>query len=194
MPEQLPAPGLPAISDEMKASLFAMRPRIHGKRTRLTARKRTRPRPLERPSEKGSVTPHPFLRFVAAPMVGASDLAFRLMARKYGATLACTPMLYSHRFVSDDIYRRTFQTCPQDRPLSVQFCGNEPEVMLAAAKLVEDQVDAVDINLGCPQREAYNLHYGCYLLDETQHATVLAMVRTLSKNLKVMLPILYLYH
>lgn len=33
----------------------------------------------------------------------------------------------------------------------LQFCGDNPETLLQAARYVEPYVDAVDLNLGCPQ-------------------------------------------
>lgn len=53
--------------------------------------------------------------------------------------------------VVDKNYKKmNFTTCPEDRPLIVQFCGNDPDTILAAAKMVEEECDAVDLNLGCP--------------------------------------------
>ena len=54
-------------------------------------------------------------------MVDQSELAFRLLTRKYGATCAYTPMFHSRIFSEQESYRQiNFQTTPEDRPLIVQ--------------------------------------------------------------------------
>jgi tRNA-dihydrouridine synthase 1 len=69
--------------------------------------------------------------------------------------------------IEDKTYiEKNFTTCKEDRPLFVQFCANDPDVLLKAAKLVEDRCDAVDINCGCPQGIAKKGHYGSFLLEE----------------------------
>uniref|UniRef100_T1J7A8 DUS-like FMN-binding domain-containing protein n=1 Tax=Strigamia maritima TaxID=126957 RepID=T1J7A8_STRMM len=91
-------------------------------------------------------------RFFAAPMVDLSHLAFRQLCRKYGAQVCYTPMFHASMFSANPGYRaENFTTCSQDRPLVVQFCANNPEKFVHAAKLVQDECDAVDLNLGCPQ-------------------------------------------
>jgi hypothetical protein len=61
-------------------------------------------------------------------------------------------MFHSSCFVKDIKYRReAIQSCPEDRPLILQFCGNDPKTVLEAALLAQDHCDAIDINLGCPQ-------------------------------------------
>lgn len=125
-------------------------------------------------------------RWVVSPMVGASDLPWRLLCRKYGADLCYTPMFYSERFVKDASYREScFITCMKDRPLVVQFCANDPALFEAAGKLVQDKCDAVDLNLGCPQREARSQRYGSYLLDKEDRALVVNIVRTAASSLRV---------
>lgn len=55
-------------------------------------------------------------------------------------------------FVQDPKYRqRNFSTCDQDRPLIAQFCGDDPKILGQAAEIIACNVNAVDINFGCPQ-------------------------------------------
>lgn len=84
------------------------------------------------------------LNYIVAPMVGASELPFRLLCRKYGATLAYTPMMSSEKFAVDAKYREEeLQTTPQDRPLVAHFSANNPEVFLKAAMHVGNKADAI---------------------------------------------------
>ncbi|KAG4943629.1 hypothetical protein AAZX31_17G162600 [Glycine max] len=123
-------------------------------------------------------------RFIVAPMVDNSELPFRMLCRKYGAQGAYTPMLHSRIFTETEKYRNEeFTTCKEDRPLFVQFCANDPDVLLAAARKVEPFCDYVDINLGCPQRIAKRGYYGAFLMDNLP--LVKSLVEKLAVNLQV---------
>lgn len=94
--------------------------------------------------------------------------------------LAYTPMFHARLFQTDKAVRaHHFQpTRPTeekteelfldgnpaiDRPLFVQFCSNDPDDFIEAARHVAPYCDAVDLNLGCPQGIAKRGNYGAFL-------------------------------
>ena len=70
-----------------------------------------------------------------------------------------------------------------DRPLTVQFCANDPNDLLEAARYVQPYCDAVDLNLGCPQGIARKGRYGAFLQEDWD--TIYKLINTLHKNLDV---------
>lgn len=97
-------------------------------------------------------------------MIDQSERAFRILCRRYGVTLAYTPMIHAEPFAANPAYRHEHFDAwdaamwrgaqDADRPLIAQLGGDDPRVMLRAARLLEPYVDAVDVNLGCPTEDA----------------------------------------
>ncbi|KAF8137446.1 FMN-linked oxidoreductase [Boletus edulis] len=136
----------------------------------------------------------PDLTYIAAPMVNQSDAPFRLLTRRYGATLTYTQMLDSHRLLNDldyfHFHLRDLQSTHLDwdaytRPVVVQLCGNDPQVVVSAARRVQSYCDGIDLNLGCPQEHASEGHFGGYLLSKKDWPLVDAIVSAMAHSLTV---------
>lgn len=129
---------------------------------------------------------------VVAPMVDGSELGWRLISRRYGAQLCYSPMLHSRLFSQDKKFRDQY-LCEMDgdpeldRPLIIQFCANDPDILLEAAKHVVGKCDAVDINFGCPQGIAKKGHYGSFLMEEWD--LVYSLINKLATELGDQLPV-----
>ena len=119
-------------------------------------------------------------RYIMAPMVLQSALAFRLLARRHGCDLCYSPMLPAAAFLESNAAAEPenpetggpatrdawFTTNSRDRPLLVQLGGSDFEELRAAALLVQGSCDGIDLNFGCPQRCAEQGRYGAFLLTE----------------------------
>jgi tRNA-dihydrouridine synthase B len=91
-----------------------------------------------------------------APMAGVTDTVFRRVIRGLGGCgLIMTEFTSSEglaREAARTLHYLDFQ--PDEHPIAAQLFGAKPEVMGAAAALVEDLgFDTVDINLGCPAKK-----------------------------------------
>ena len=114
---------------------------------------------------------------VQAALSGFSDLAMRLISRRYGgAGYAISEGLLDKALVAGDNRKRVVELDTEDHPVAGQLLGSEPAVLAeAAAKLVGHGYDAVDINFGCPVRKVMGKCRGGFLLGEP--AVALEIVR-----------------
>lgn len=109
---------------------------------------------------------------ILAPMSGVTDLPFRRLVKRAGASLVVSEMIASEAMIRAN--RQTLKMVESDaeeQPLSVQLAGCEARVMAEAAKLNEDRGAAIiDINMGCPVKKVVNGHAGSALMRDLDHA------------------------
>lgn len=89
---------------------------------------------------------------ILAPMAGITDLPFRIICKKYSNPgLVCTEMVSSKAlFYNDEKTKKLLNTRAEKRPISFQIFGSDPEIMGKATKMISEDADIIDINMGCP--------------------------------------------
>ncbi len=101
-----------------------------------------------------------------APMASVADLAYRTMAKEFGAAYvvgemaSCKGLCFSDKKTAELLSVTDFE-----RPMAVQLFGAEPEFMEKAVKLAEQyKPDIIDINSGCPMPKIVNGGAGSALM------------------------------
>lgn len=90
------------------------------------------------------------LRYITAPMVGQSDLPFRVLCRMHGATLSCTQMLMPDKLLNEQDYLeyhlkdlKTATDLGLEQPVVVQLCGNDPESIVKAGRILQNHCQGI---------------------------------------------------
>jgi nifR3 family TIM-barrel protein len=132
----------------------------------------------------GDVTlPSPF---AIAPMAGMTDTAFRRLVKRHGGCgLVVTEMVSSEGLVRGiDRTLEYAEYTEEERPISIQIFGGDPEKMAAAAQIVEGMgADIVDVNMGCPVPKIAKHNAGCSLMREPAHAA--GVIAAMTKAVKI---------
>jgi nifR3 family TIM-barrel protein len=124
--------------------------------------------------------------FALAPMAGMTDTAFRrLVKRKGGCGLVVSEMVSSEGLVRGiDRTLEYAEYTEEERPVSIQIFGGDPEKMAAAAQIVEGiGADIVDVNMGCPVPKIAKHNAGCSLMREPEHAA--DVVRAMARAVRI---------
>jgi tRNA-dihydrouridine synthase B len=103
-----------------------------------------------------------------APMAGVTDRPFRMLARRFGATLAASEMITSDvRLWSTAKSRRRMDHAGEPEPRVVQLAGSDPAALAEAARRnVDLGAQIIDINMGCPAKKVCNVLCGSALLTD----------------------------
>lgn len=103
-----------------------------------------------------------------APMAGVTDLPFRLLCRRMGAGLLCSEMVSAKAiYYGNKNTEGLLEIHEDEKPVSLQLFGSEPELMAEMARRIEERPFAVlDINMGCPVPKVVNNHEGSALMKD----------------------------
>jgi len=119
-------------------------------------------------------------------MAGMTDSAFRRLVKRHGGCgLVVTEMVSSEGLVRGiDRTLEYAEYTEEERPVSIQIFGGDPEKMAAAAQIVESMgADIVDVNMGCPVPKIAKHNAGCSLMREPEHAA--SVIGAMAKAVRI---------
>ena len=101
-----------------------------------------------------------------APMEDVTDIGFRLLCKRFGASMVYTEFVSAEalvRSVKSTIDKLTIRD--EERPVGIQSYGRDIEAMVEAARIVEEvHPDIIDLNFGCPVKKVAGKGAGAGML------------------------------
>ena len=126
--------------------------------------------------------------YAIAPMAGMTDTAFRRLVKRHGGCgLVVTEMVSAEGLIRGiDRTLEYAEYTEEERPISIQIFGGDPDKMAAAAQIVEGMgADIVDVNMGCPVPKIAKHNAGCSLMREPGHAAAVIAAMTRAVRIPV---------
>ena len=116
-----------------------------------------------------------------APMAGVSDLAYRVIAKKMGASLTTAEMVSAKGlYYRNEKTKEMLKIAPDEHPVALQLFGSDPNIMAWGAKIMEQAgPDFIDINMGCPMQKVVKNGDGSALMKNIPLAA--AVIRAMVK-------------
>lgn len=110
---------------------------------------------------------------ILAPMAGYSDLGFKCLCEKYGATATVSEMISAKAiYYGSDKTKKMLTNNGLVKTKAVQIFGNDPVIM---GQVIKDNnfsgYDFIDINMGCPAPKIVKNKEGSYLLKDIKLAS-----------------------
>lgn len=103
-----------------------------------------------------------------APMAGVTDKTYRTICKEMGAGLVFTEMVSSKGlYYEDEKTKKLTSIAEKERPVAIQIFGSDPYVMSEVVKKYinpRDDIDILDINMGCPAPKVVKNGDGAALL------------------------------
>ena len=101
-----------------------------------------------------------------APMEDVTDIGFRLLCKRFGASMVYTEFVSAEALIRD--VKSTLQKLTisdEERPVGIQIYGRDVDAMIEAAKIVEQAgPDLIDLNFGCPVKKVAGKGAGAGML------------------------------
>ena len=120
-----------------------------------------------------------------APMEDVTDIGFRLLCKRFGASMVYTEFVSAEALVRDVASTvRKLQISDVERPVGIQIYGRTVDAMVEAAKIVEQAgPDVIDLNFGCPVKKVASKGAGAGMLQNIP--LLLEITREVVKAVKV---------
>lgn len=121
-------------------------------------------------------------------MSGVTDVGFRRLAERYGATLVVSEMVAARCLAHGEAEASTRSEGAGVDVHVVQLAGCEPHWMSEGARVAEAAgAHVVDINMGCPARSVTGGQSGSALMRDLDHALTLIEASVAAVNIPVTL-------